>query len=118
MKGKALRRLTVVNLSLGVPGIIYYWMLCVVVVGNPISSWGRSVRDLLQESSIFPLQTMLGPPLAIGTIIWIFSNVNLISRRKRTGACQKNSGKILHWAVALVASLVPSLLFLGVASFF
>ncbi|WP_159612095.1 hypothetical protein [Glutamicibacter sp. JC586] len=113
-----MRRLGVVNLLLGIPGIIYYWMLCVVVMGNPISSWGRSVRDLLEESSIFPLQMILGPPLAIGTIIWVIANVNLIYRRKRAGACQKTSSKITHWVIALGASLVPSLIFLGVASFF
>lgn len=113
-----MRRLTVVNLLLGIPGIIYYWMLCVLVLGNPISSLGRTVRDMLQESSLFPLQMILGPPLAIGTIIWVITNANLIYRRKRTGACQKTSGKITHWVLALGLSLIPSLIFLGIASFF
>lgn len=113
-----MRRLLVVNVLLGLPGIIYYWMLSMMVLNDPLTTWGRAARDFYEAHSILPVQVVLGPPLAIGTIIWVLSNVNLIYRRKRTGACQKTSGKFLHWVVALVASLIPTAAFLCFAAFF
>jgi len=118
MKGRTVRRLLVVNVLLGIPGIIYYWMLSLMVLADPLTTWGRAARDLYEAHSFLPVQVVLGPPLAIGTMIWVLSNVNLIYRRKRAGACQKTSGKYLHWGIALVASLIPTAVFLGIAVFF
>lgn len=118
MKGRAVRRLLVVNVLLGIPGIIYYWMLSLMVLRDPMTTWGRTVRDLYETHSILPVQVVLGPPLAIGTIIWVLSNVNLVYRRKRAGSCQKASGKFWHWFIALVASLIPTAVFLCIAAFF
>jgi len=118
MKGRTVRRLLVVNVLLGIPGIIYYWMLSLVVLSDPLTTWGREAKDFYEAHSIFPAEVVLGPPLAIGTIIWVLSNVNLIYRRKHTGACQKTSGKFLHWAMALVASLIPTAVYLALAAFF
>ncbi|UYQ76776.1 hypothetical protein OF385_12195 [Glutamicibacter sp. JL.03c] len=113
-----MRRLLVVNVLLGIPGIIYYWMLSLMVLSDPLTTWGREAKDFYEAHSLLPVEVVLGPPLAIGTMIWVLSNVNLIYRWKQTGARKRTSGKFLHWAVALVASMIPTAAFLALAALF
>lgn len=102
-------RLFVVNVLLGIPGILYFWMLYQYLTqGSGLSA----------ASDLFSSNMVVGPPLAIGAIVWIFVNVALVTRRMRSGSCQNASGKTAHWVTALISAMLPALLMLGLASIF
>lgn len=110
-------RLFVVNVLLGIPGIIYFWMLYMYVSQGPMISMGAESLAHNVEG-YFSSNLVLGPPLAIGAIVWILVNVYLVSRRKRSGACQNATGKTAHWLTALGSTLVPPMVLLSVAAIF
>lgn len=110
-------RLFVVNVLLGIPGILYYWLLYTYFTQGAIVTVGSS--DLAHRvESYFSSNQVLGPPLAIGAIVWILVNVYLVNRRKRNGDCRNASGKTAHWVTAFASTLLPPVLLLGAAAVF
>ena len=110
-----MKRLFVVNLLLGIPGIIYYWMLYFYVFRGPLASLGTKLLEFIENLGFMPSAMTMGPPLAGGAIVWILVNAYLVSRRQNSGNCQKRTGKAAHWVLAFLATLVPSLLVIVVS---
>ncbi|MFJ2619517.1 hypothetical protein [Glutamicibacter sp. NPDC087344] len=108
-------RLFVVNVLLGIPGIIYFWMLSLYISqGSILPAAGTSFAHNLE--GYFSSNQVLGPPLAIGAIVWVLINVYLVNRRKRSGACQNASGKTAHWLTAFGSTLLLPVLLLATIS--
>lgn len=110
-------RLLVVNVLLGIPGILYYWMLYAYFTQGSMATIG-SLDFSHRIESYFSSNQVLGPPLAIGAIIWILVNVYLVNRRKRHGDCQNATGKTAHWLTAFASTLLAPLVLLGAAAAF
>lgn len=108
-------RLFVVNALLGIPGIMYFWLLYSYVAQGavPLSMGGSDLGNRME--SYFSSNQVLGPPIAVGAIVWILVNVYLVNRRKRNGDCQNASGKTAHWVTAFASTLLPAVLFGAVA---
>ena len=108
-------RLFVVNVLLGIPGIMYYWLLYTYFTGGVLFSGFSSAGLGQRMESYFSSNQVLGPPLAIGAIIWVLVNVYLVNRRKRNGDCQNATGKTAHWVTAFASTLLPAVLFSAAA---
>ncbi|MGH3653663.1 hypothetical protein [Glutamicibacter sp.] len=113
-----MKRLAIVNLLLGVPGIIYYWTLSLMVLREPLTGWGQLLKGWYEANSLLPMQSLLGPPLAICTMIWVLSNAKLISGRTRIGELDPLGGKAGNWGLAVAMSLVPAVLVFLAATFY
>ncbi|MGX1749635.1 hypothetical protein [Glutamicibacter protophormiae] len=110
-------RLFVVNVLLGIPGVIYFWLLYMYISEGAMISFGASTFARNVEG-FFSSNLVLGPPLAIGAIVWILVNVYLVNRRQRSGACQNGTGKTAHWVAAFGATMLPPALLLAAAAIF
>lgn len=113
-----MKRLVFVNLLLGIPGIIYYWMMALMVLRTPLTSWGQMAKDWYEANSLLPMQSVLGPPLAICTMIWVLSNFNVISHRTDPGEHGTLRSNAVSWSLAVAASLIPAAIVLLIATFF
>ena len=108
-------RLFVVNVLLGIPGILYFWMLSIYIAhGSEVFSFSASWLENVH--GYFSSNLVLGPPLAIGAILWIFVNAALVKRRMRAGHCQNATGKTAHWITAGFSTMLIPALFLGLAA--
>ncbi|MFF0423678.1 hypothetical protein ACFYUJ_04595 [Streptomyces sp. NPDC004520] len=91
----------VVNLLLGVPGIVPYFLVWYVLANGPLAALGWTTQDPNEDDGMLLWLVILVPVLGIHGLVWGLVNRRLARRTPAPGA--------VFWTVCAVASLAPFL---------
>ncbi|WP_030685305.1 hypothetical protein [Streptomyces globisporus] len=99
-----MRRLLVpaaVNLLLGVPGIVPYFLVWYVLANGPLASLGWTTRDPNENDGMWLWLVIVVPVVGLYGLVWGLVNVRLARRTPARRA--------VFWTVCAAASLAPFL---------
>ncbi|MBB4979310.1 hypothetical protein [Streptomyces nymphaeiformis] len=90
-----------VNLLLGVPGIVPYFLVWYVLANGPLAALGWTTQDPNENDGMLLWLVVLVPVLGIYGLVWGLVNVRLARRTPAPRAA--------YWTVCAAASLAPFL---------
>ncbi|MCZ0979719.1 hypothetical protein O1L60_13540 [Streptomyces diastatochromogenes] len=91
----------VVNLLLGVPGIVPYFLVWYVLANGPLAALGWTTQDPNENDGMLLWLVILVPVLGIYGLVWGLVNARLARRAP--------APRSVFWTVCAVASLAPFL---------
>ncbi|WP_030242592.1 MULTISPECIES: hypothetical protein [unclassified Streptomyces] len=89
-----------VNLLLGIPGVVPYWLLWYLAVNWPLAELGWTVREPTENDGMALWLLIVVPVVTLYGLIWWLANLPL---RRRTSLAPRT-----YWLLSLAAPLVPT----------
>ncbi|MFD9691443.1 hypothetical protein ACFXPX_20575 [Kitasatospora sp. NPDC059146] len=92
----------VVNLLLGVPGIVPVWLLYYFAANWPLAALGWTSREPTENDGVLPWLLLPGPLVLGSAVLWWFANRAL---RRRTAP---HGRRAVYWPTSVLLTLVPT----------
>ncbi|MEU3852036.1 hypothetical protein [Streptomyces sp. NPDC029554] len=89
-----------VNLLLGIPGVVPFWLLWYVTVNGPLAALGWTTREPTENDGMALWLVIVVPVVTLYGLIWWLANTPL---RRRTALAPRT-----YRALSLTAPLVPT----------
>ncbi|MFF7738016.1 hypothetical protein [Streptomyces sp. NPDC007984] len=90
----------VVNVLLGIPGVVPIWLLWYVAANWPLADAGWTMREPTENDGIAPALVIAVPVVTLYVLIWWLANSPL---RRRTALAPHT-----YWLLSLTAPLLPT----------
>ncbi|MFJ4869980.1 hypothetical protein [Streptomyces sp. NPDC088757] len=89
-----------VNLLLGIPGVVPFWLVWYLAVNWPLAELGLTVREPTEDDGMAPWLVIAVPVIALYGLIWWLTNLRL---RRRTALAPRT-----YWILSALAPLLPT----------
>ncbi|MFJ4977335.1 hypothetical protein ACIP6X_18625 [Streptomyces coeruleorubidus] len=89
-----------VNVLLGIPAVVPFWLLWYLVVNWPLAELGWTVREPTENDGMALWLVIVVPVVTLYALIWWLANMPL---RRRTALAPRT-----YWLLSLAAPLVPT----------
>ncbi|WP_184917470.1 hypothetical protein [Streptomyces luteogriseus] len=90
----------VVNVLLGIPGVVPFWLLWYLAVNGPLAEAGWTVREPTENDGMALWLVIVVPVVTLYGLIWWLANRPL---RHRTALAPHT-----YWLLSLTAPLLPT----------
>lgn len=90
----------VVNVLLGIPGVVPFWLLWYLVANWPLAELGWTVREPTENDGMALWLVIVVPVVTLYGLIWWLANLPL---RRRTALAPRT-----YWLLSLTAPLLPT----------
>lgn len=89
-----------VNLLLGIPGVVPFWLLWYLAVNWPLAELGLTVREPTENDGMALWLVIIIPIVTLYGLIWWLANMPL---RSRTTLAPRT-----YWLISVPAPLLPT----------
>ncbi|MFJ3221024.1 hypothetical protein ACIPLC_34510 [Kitasatospora sp. NPDC086801] len=91
-----------VNLLLGVPGVVPVWLFYHFATNWPLAALGWTSREPTENDGMLPWLMLPGPLVAGSTILWCLANRAVRRRTAPAGV------RAVYWLTSVLLTLVPT----------
>lgn len=105
VKGSPFLSIAAVNVLLGIPGVVFYWIIYFLMATWPLAHLGITVGDATEDEGFLSAHVICSPILLACFILWFLVNRHYVGK--------EGSHRFLKWACAFACTLVPTLILIS-----